>query len=306
MFIANIQFETPLMSALGSTGDRYFRTVHLSNRLPWFVVTVLLHDGEKQLFHSVCCVSTSDLVGMLAPGSDREVKAIQQMSPAASEDGRWEMRDVGRIWQANHPAGHQVLVLEDMEGFAFSGEPGMPARTGFKERELLFESPYAASDSNRHPAAKRWPQPVRLVRVPVYTGALDPQSFVTDEELGVALGDVSAKEVRRREDAGMVIAVGGASNRYPMYQAMPEIAGGPFEHLLMILRGDESPRPHVFFISESPDLGWLSPVEALIGAAVVDRDLRLEAALVVAADAATRHRCVASAAKAFVAARSGW
>ena len=52
MFIANSRFENPLLSALGVDGDRYFRAMELSGRLPWFIVTCVMHDEELEMMRS--------------------------------------------------------------------------------------------------------------------------------------------------------------------------------------------------------------------------------------------------------------
>ena len=42
MFVAVSDYEIPLMTALGGSGEKYFRAMELSVRLPWFLATALI------------------------------------------------------------------------------------------------------------------------------------------------------------------------------------------------------------------------------------------------------------------------
>ena len=137
----------------------------------------------------------------------------------------------------------------------------------------------------------------------MYAGALDPFAVVSAEELGAMLARIDAEEVRRQEAAGRLLSVPGG---YPVDQALPGIAGETFASLLAILQASDPPTPHDFFVYESPELGLLTPVEAMVGAAINGRALEVEAAMVLTADAAVHHEYLMGAARAFVADTSGW
>ena len=55
MFVAHESFEDPLMSALAGEGEHCFRALHLSIRVPWFIVTCLVSGDDIDMQRSVCC-----------------------------------------------------------------------------------------------------------------------------------------------------------------------------------------------------------------------------------------------------------
>lgn len=64
----------------------------------------------------------------------------------------------------------------------------------------------------------------------------------------------------RRTSAVRLLSVLGG---HLTYQARPGIAG----ELIAILQAGDPPTPHDFFVYKSPELGFLTPVEAVVGAA---------------------------------------
>ena len=305
MFVAVSDYEIPLMTALGGPGEKFFRAMELSVRLPWFLVTALIQDGRDELLHTVCCSWESDLVDLLSVRSKHSVVALQRLTPSSLRDGRWELRDVTHVWQARHPTGQSLMIYQDADGEEFCGEFGEAVRAGLTDRSLLFEAeaPHAASSLQSRGWRRSPREQAPQVIVPIYAGALDPFAVVSAGELGAMLAGIDVEEVRRQEAAGRLLSVAGG---YPVYQALPEIAGEPFARLLAVLLAGEPPTPHDFFVYESPELGLLTPVEAMLGAATNDRALEVEAAMVLTADAAVRHEYLMGAARAFVADTSGW
>lgn len=305
MFVAVSDYEVPLMTALGGAGEKFFRAMELSVRLPWFLVTALIQDEQDELLHTVCCSWESDLVDLLSVKSKHGILALQQLRPSPLRDGRWELRDVTRVWQAKHPTGQSLVIYQDADGREFCGEFGEAVRAGLTDRSLLFE----AEASNVHSSWPSWGRHQSRrerkshVIVPIYDGALDPFGVVSAEELGAMLAGIDAEEVRRQETVGRLLSVPGG---YPVYQTLRGIAGEPFACLLAVLQAGEFPAPHDFFLYESPELGLLTPVEAMLGAAINGRALEVEAAMVLTADAAVRHEYLMGAARAFVADTSGW
>ena len=303
MFVAKPDYEVPLMSAVVGSGGRYFRSIELSARLPWFLVTMRIKYEEDEVLHSVCSSWESDLLELFSTKPNQDVVAVQQVMPSPLREGFWDLRDIVRIWRAMHPSGRSVVVYEDADQVEFFGDFVSTTGAGLTERTLLFaaaeRTTAAARFGQRSPRQSREP----MVIVPIYGGALDPYSVVPAEELGAMLGDMDAEEVRQQEAAGRLLSVNGG---YPIYQAWPGIAGEPFARLLAVLLDCELPRPHDFFLYQCPVLGNLTPVEAVIGAAIKDRVFDLEAAMVITTDTAGRHEYLLGAARAFVADTSGW
>ncbi|MGY4829156.1 hypothetical protein ACVNIS_11305 [Sphaerotilaceae bacterium SBD11-9] len=291
------------MTALAGAGERYFRSMELSVRLPWFLVTLQIRYEEDEVLHSVCCSWESDLVELLSATSNQRVVTVQQLMPSAQREGAWDLRDIVRVSQAKHPSGRTVVVYQAADGQEFFGEFVSILGAALTEHSLLFEAAERATSAARFGQHKVDRSPDPQVVVPIYAGALDPYSVVPAEELGAMLGDMDAEEVRREEAAGRLLSVSGG---YPIYQAWPGIAGEPFARLLAVLLDCELPRPHDFFVYQCPVLGNLTPVEAVIGAAIRDRVFDFEAAMVMTTNAAGRHEYLLGAARAFVADTSGW
>ena len=305
MFVAHTSFEDPIMSALGSKGDRYFRAMELSTRLPWFIVTCVLQDDGLEMLHSVCCSWDGDLLTLLEPSAGRFVVSLQQLAPS---DGGWEARNVARVWQAADKAGNRAIILQDTEGRELPDAFGNSLRQGVADRTLIFEARQIVNEGNWWRQSQRR-APVPRLKLPLYSGTPDPYEAVSAAELAARLSNIDEAEVGRREAAGQLLSiVEGRPPRatYPIYQSLQGIAGERFTELLSILRGTDSPREHDFFKFESPELGLMTPVEALIGGVLKQRGFRDEAAVILAADLETRYEWVLDAARAFVADTSGW
>ncbi len=302
MFVAHESYEDPLMSALAGEGEHCFRALHLSIRVPWFIVTCLVWGEDIDMQRSVCCAWDVDLRELLKVEKTRRPVSLQQMNPSHEGDGRWEMLQIERVWKVDHPAGHSVLVFQDFEGAEFTNtlDGGAEDREG--DRTLVFEA------QPPKPRGKRkYARPAPKTVVPVFTGEADPFSSVGACDLAVQLG-TSVEEVRRRAAAGQFFTAGppvGGEPRYPRYQALPALAGGKLEELLAMLAKTDG-HPQLFFAAECPELGLLSPVEVLLGAAVKQRGFEPEAKAILASDPAKRFEYVMEAAQAYVAATSGW
>lgn len=306
MFVAHTSFEDPLMSALGSKGDRYFRAMELSTRFPWFIVTCVLQDDGLEMLHSVCCSLDSDLLTLLAPSAGRTVVSLQQLAPL---DGGWEARNVDRVWQAVDKAGNWAVILHDTEGRELQDAFGSSLLQAVADRTLIFEAQPVGTERKWWRQSSKDRAPAPHVKLPLYSGTSDPYEAVSAAELAACLGTIDEAEVGRREAAGQLLSVvEGKPPRtsYPIYQALPGIAGERFTKLLSVLRDSDSPREHDFFRFESPELGLMTPVEAFIGGVLKQRGFRDEAAVILAADLETRYEWVLDAARAFVADTSGW
>lgn len=302
MFVAHESFEDPLMSALAGEGEHCFRALHLSIRVPWFIVTCLVSGDDIDMQRSVCCAWDVDLRELLKVEKTRRPLSVQQMNPSHEGDGRWEALQIERVWRVDHPAGHSVLVFQDFDGTEFTNTLDGTAEERQGERTLLFEA------QPPKPRAKRtFARPAPKTRVPLFEGHADPFSPVSGSDLAIQLG-VSVDEVRRRAAAGQLFTAGPAVSgepRYPRYQALPALAGGKLGALLAVLSQTDG-HPQLFFAGECPELGHLSPVEVLLGAAVKQRGFEPEAKAILASDPAKRFEYVMEAAKAYVAVTSGW
>ena len=68
--------------------------------------------------------------------------------------------------------------------------------------------------------------------------------------------------------------------------------------MLEILRADGgTASPHFFFAFQDPDLGALTPIEVLLGALLVDRELHMDAPFLLTANAEDRNQFVLAAAR---------
>ncbi len=302
MFVAHESFEDPLMSALAGQGEHCFRALYLSIRVPWFIVTCLVSGDDIDMQRSVCCAWDVDLRELLKVERARRPVSLQQMTPSHEGDGRWEALQIERVWKVDHPAGHSVLVFQDFEGIEFTNTLDASGEDRQGDRTLVFEAQPPKPRGKRKSV-----KPAPKTRVPVFAGEADPFAAVSAWDLAVQLG-TSVEEVQRRAAAGQLFTAGPTVDgepRFPRYQAVPALAGGKLEEVLAVLAQTEG-HPQLFFAGECPELGLLSPVEVLLGAAVKQRGFEPEAKAILASDPAKRFKYVMDAALAYVAATSGW
>lgn len=302
MFVAHESFEDQMMSALAGDGEHCFRALHLSIRVPWFIVTCLVSGEDIDMQRSVCCAWDVDLRELLNVEKTRRPVSLQQMNPSHEGDGRWEALQIERVWSVDHPAGHSVLVFQDFDGTEFTNTLDGTAEDQQGERRLIFEALLPRPRDQR-----KFARPLPKTQVPVFVGEADPFSAVSASDLAAQLG-TTVEEVRRRAAARQLFSAGpavGGEPRYPRYQALSVLSGGRLEALLAVLAQTEG-HPQLFFTGECPELGLLSPVEVLLGAAVKQRGFEPEARAILALDPAQRFECVMQAAHAYVAATSGW
>lgn len=302
MFVAHETFEDPMMSALAGDGEHFYRAMHLSIRVPWFIVTCLISGEDLEMQRSICCSWDVDLRELLKTEPTRRALSLQQMSPSQEGDGRWDALQIKRVWKVEQPAGHSVLVFQDFEGIEFTNtfEHSPEERQG--NRTLIFQA-----QPTKPRGTRKSVRPEPRTKVPLFSGDADPFSAVSGSELSVELR-TSVEEVRRRTSAGQLFTVGptvAGEPRYPRYQALPALAEGKLEELLAVLAKTDA-HPQLFFTGECPELGLLSPVEVVLGAAVKQRGFEPEAARIIASDPATRFQYVLGAARAYVAETSGW
>jgi hypothetical protein len=299
MFIAKPACEAPVMAILGRTDARYFHAVELSIRLPWFIVNTILSHGKERYIWSLCCAWEQDLAALCDPASGREIVSIQQVVPTDAVMGGWAMRQIVKVWRAPDSNGFKYVVLQDDHGSEFSGEFGAAPPEGLGERDLLF----SLEPSKRRSGVRRKnPNEPLGHDLPLHAQAAGLKSKVSAAELAKFMGGIDAKGVAKLEASGELFHVADESSpnkrRYPLYQVWPGIPRQIVLHVLEILRADGgTASPHFFFAFQDPDLGWLTPIEVLLGALLVDRELHRDAPMLLTASAEDRHDFVLAAAR---------
>ncbi|MFZ5520652.1 MAG: hypothetical protein ACOZD0_05550 [Pseudomonadota bacterium] len=139
MFITHDAFAIPFLSALSLPGTRYHRTVELSMRAPWVLVTFQTEEDGIQLAHTFLCSWDRDLVDVLIAHEVHTVMAVQQVFPRAS-DGNWGVRAIRQVWSAREvDSGQRIIVLQADDGQEFGGPMGDPITQACTDRTLIAE-----------------------------------------------------------------------------------------------------------------------------------------------------------------------
>lgn len=142
MFLANAAYEYPFLSALGApSGDRHYRAMQVLGRLTWFIVSCAVVDDGLEMLQSVCCSLEDDLISLLQPMQKARVVSVMRVAASENVDGRWEPREVARIWRTETRSGRTVLIFEDLYGSQMSGRFDDQNPDETRERTLLFEAP---------------------------------------------------------------------------------------------------------------------------------------------------------------------
>jgi len=142
MFVSQPSYRFPMPQGLSAPGGMYWRALDLSIRLPWFIATFELPDGESTHLHTVCLWWTEDPLALLSQEPKAKLRSLQCVCPQRDEDLRWQMRDVAKIWRGTEPSSQQrELIFEDSEGAYFSAFYPDFAADFFADQELLVELP---------------------------------------------------------------------------------------------------------------------------------------------------------------------
>ncbi len=299
MFIAKPVCEAPVMAALGRNDSRYFWAVELSIRLPWFIVNTVVSEGKDRHLWSVCCAWEKDAAALCEPAPGREVVSIQQIVPSEDVVGGWHVRQIVKVWLAPHPNGMDYVVLQDDRGEEFSGEFGAAPPAELGERRLVFT---LDTRKRRGGVRRRNPKEPLGHNLPLHPRAAELTSKVTAEELAAFMGGIDVDGIANLEGLGALFHVVdekvSPEPRYPLYQVWPTIPRQIFVDVLKILRTvEDSSSPHFFFAYQDPDLGSLTPIEVLLGALLVERELHRDAPMLLAANAEDRQQYVLAAAR---------
>jgi hypothetical protein len=305
MFVAKSICEAPAMAALARNGDRFFHAMEISGFLPWFIVTATITEGDERYGWTVCCAWDRDVADICRPVNGREVRSIQQVCPSGDRSSGWQLRNIAKLWHARQSQGLEVVVLEDDDGQEFCGEFGAAPPHDLGPRELLFTAATPAA-----PKAARKPRNAASGAAGNAVAARpDSVKGVSASEFGHLLGGVSEMEVLLMEARGELFSIkgeGDVGRLYPAYQAWPEVPRTVFVDVLKILNAGGEKSPHSFFNSLNNDLGWLAPVEVLIGAPLRHHDQREDAPAILALSADERHRLVIAAAHTHIAVINQW
>jgi hypothetical protein len=133
----------------------------------------------------------------------------------------------------------------------------------------------------------------------------DPFAPLTAAEIGKVMGGLSDETVRQREKAGELFSFlrpGRKRGReYPAFQTWPGIAGDPLIRILRALGDGDGASAYGFFSSASPELGRLTPVEALTGKLTKARGIDAAAAALLSESPPARLDAVVGAAGAYAA-----
>ena len=141
MFVSQPSYRFPMPQGLSAPGGMYWRALDLSIRLPWFIATFELPDGDSIYLQTICLWWTDDLLGLLGSESAK-LQSLQCVCPQRDGNPRWQMRDVAKIWRGMEPSSQQrELIFEDSEGLQFSAFHADFASDFFTDQELLIELP---------------------------------------------------------------------------------------------------------------------------------------------------------------------
>jgi len=128
-----------------------------------------------------------------------------------------------------------------------------------------------------------------------------PSHPYTAEEIGRALGGIDEDEVRELERAGELFSIvrpaRGPEREYPAFQIWSGIYGEPMSRIRSALGTPCSTLIYGFFTSASDLLGFLTPIEVLLGQLTRVRDVDVWAQGLLAEPLETRMDAVLEVAK---------
>lgn len=139
-------------------------------------------------------------------------------------------------------------------------------------------------------------------------GIADPDERLSANELIETLGLANGAGLRAIERGGTAICLASttsdAAREFPILQTWPGIAGQPLAQVVGAL-GEyvpaRSPAAYMFFISPDDLLGYLTPIEALIGQVIFTTDREPTTAELLTLSHELRVEVVVGAARAYAA-----
>lgn len=139
----------------------------------------------------------------------------------------------------------------------------------------------------------------------------DPFELLDARALGDRLGYASERLVQEHEARGRLfrVTLTGTAVRegYPAFQAWPGVSGKPLEVVLEALGQFTGASAYMFFCARTIDLGYLTPVEIIVGKAGEDAgELSEDALSILAMPTERRLDGVVAYARIFASESSGW
>lgn len=135
-------------------------------------------------------------------------------------------------------------------------------------------------------------------------------------EMGRALGGIGDEAVRQRELDGRLFSISRAGHvsgrEYPAFQTWSGIQGAPLEAVLETLSKSANQDDNIsslaygFFAGTTDLLGYLTPIEALLGKLIATRELGDEVRTFLASPESERLQAVIEAAEAHASAACAW
>jgi hypothetical protein len=136
MFVSMPDFQFKVPSPLAPHGAKFWRSLGVSTRTPWFLLTV--RSRSQELFIDTFLLAwDSDVVDTIK-SLDAELESLFCLAPCRSGQGNgWTTRKLQEIWSvAPATEGGSDLLFVDADGHEFSGMFFEPS-VGAVRRELI-------------------------------------------------------------------------------------------------------------------------------------------------------------------------
>ncbi len=136
MFVSMPDFQFQVPPPLAPSGAKFWRSLGVSIRTPWFVLTV--RSRSQELFIDTFLLAwDSDVVDTIK-SLDAELESLFCLAPCRSGQGNgWTTIKIQEIWTiAPAKDGQSDVLFVDVEGHEFSGMFFEPS-VGALRRELI-------------------------------------------------------------------------------------------------------------------------------------------------------------------------
>lgn len=122
MFMTMDSHEVRISSMLAGPGARCWRAIQLNLSIPFFFPTWVVHEDDLEVPERALLIYESDFLDLFESVGPQALRHVQYLAPMESDPGRWEIRDIRKIWSATSTDSAQVehLVLEDQSGAQFT------------------------------------------------------------------------------------------------------------------------------------------------------------------------------------------
>jgi hypothetical protein len=136
MFVSMPDFQLQIPPPLAPPGAKFWRSLGVSTRTPWFVLTVRSRSQEL-LIDTFLLAWDSDVVDTIK-SLDAELESLFCLAPSRSEQGNgWTTKNIQEIWAVEPAAeGESDLLFVEADGHEYSGMFFEPS-VGAVRRELI-------------------------------------------------------------------------------------------------------------------------------------------------------------------------